>query len=196
VALAWVGGVVAKKPNLAPAALEAAAWLCTPGLDRNPSSALVEARIEGLLGRHGRIADGAMTVRLDETTSRLEACYSAIELEEILTVMRHLFRAQAVLLRVNQEYIRSAAQSDKFRTEPPFKLQGSYRNMNKIAEKIVAAMTDKEVEALIDDHYQGEAQTLTTAAEQNLLKLGEMRGRLSPEEQARWKQIKDEFIAS
>ena len=89
---------------------------------------------------------------------------------------------------------RLCRQSDRFRTEPPFKLQGSYRNMNKIAEKIVAAMTDKEVEALIDDHYQGEAQTLTTAAEQNLLKLGEMRGRLSPEQQARWKQIKDEFV--
>jgi hypothetical protein len=127
-------------------------------------------------------------------TSELHHGYSAIELEEILTVLRHLFRAQAVLLRVNQEYIRSAAQSDKFRTEPPFKLQGSYRNMNKIAEKIASAMTDKEVEALIDDHYQGEAQTLTTAAEQNLLKLGEMRGRLTPAQQERWQQIKDEFV--
>jgi len=66
--------------------------------------------------------------------------------------------------------------------------------MNKIAEKIASAMTDKEVEALIDDHYQGEAQTLTTAAEQNLLKLGEMRGRLTPAQQERWQQIKDEFV--
>lgn len=127
-------------------------------------------------------------------SSELGYGYSAVELEEILTVLRHLFRVQGVLLRVNQEYIRSAAQSDRFRTEPPFKLQGSYRNMNKIAEKVVAAMTDKEVEALIDDHYQGEAQTLTTAAEQNLLKLGEMRGRLSPEQQARWQQMKEEFV--
>jgi len=83
-------------------------------------------------------------------------------------VIRHLFAAQATLLRVNQEYIRSAAQADAFRTEPPFKLQGSYRNMNKVAEKVVAAMTPAELEAVLDDHYQGEAQTLTTAAEQNL----------------------------
>jgi hypothetical protein len=55
-------------------------------------------------------------------------------------------------------------------------------------------MTDKEVEALIDDHYQGEAQTLTTAAEQNLLKLAELRGRLAPEKAERWTQIKDEFL--
>jgi hypothetical protein len=127
-------------------------------------------------------------------TSELAHGYSGIELEEILTVLRHLHRAQAVLLRVNQEYIRSAAQSDKLRTEPPFKLQGSYRNMNKIAKKVVAAMTEKEIEALIDDHYQGEAQTLTTAAEQNLLKLAELRGRLSPAQQERGQQIKDEFV--
>ena len=47
---------------------------------------------------------------------------------------------------MNPEYIRSAAQADAFRTEPPFKLQGSYRNMNKIAEKVVAAMTPAELE--------------------------------------------------
>ncbi|HEY8380327.1 MAG TPA: DNA repair protein, partial [Nannocystis sp.] len=76
---------------------------------------------------------------------------------------------------------------------PPFKLQGSYRNMNKLAEKIVAAMTPEEVEKLIDDHYAGEAQTLTIAAEQNLLKLAEMRGRLTPEQAERWATIKREF---
>jgi hypothetical protein len=64
---------------------------------------------------------------------------------------------------VNAQYIASASQEDAYRTEPPFKLQGSYRNMNKIAEKIVAVMNDDEVERLIDDHYQGESQTLTTA---------------------------------
>ena len=68
------------------------------------------------------------------------------------------------------------------RTEPPFKLQGSYRNMNKLAEKVVPAMNDDELERLIDDHYPGESQTLTTGAEQNLLKLAELRGRLTPEQ--------------
>ncbi len=127
-------------------------------------------------------------------TTELSYGYSAVELGEIITVIKHLFVVQAALLQVNQEYIRSAAQADAFRTEPPFKLQGSYRNMNKIAEKVVAAMTPAELEALIDDHYQGESQTLTTAAEQNLLKLAELRGRMTPAQQERWTAIKTEFV--
>ena len=54
-------------------------------------------------------------------------------------------------------------------------------------------MTPDEVEALIDDHYNGEAQTLTTGAEHNLLKLAELRGRMSPEQTARWAEIKRSF---
>nr|HEX4317824.1 DNA repair ATPase [Kofleriaceae bacterium] len=127
-------------------------------------------------------------------TTELSYGYSAIELAEIATVIKHLFAAQAVLLRVNAEYIRSAAQADAFRTEPPFKLQGSYRNMNKLAEKVVGAMTAAELDRLVDDHYRGESQTLTTAAEQNLLKLAELRGRLTPEQLARWTDIKTEFV--
>ncbi|KAB2902739.1 MAG: AAA family ATPase, partial [Kofleriaceae bacterium] len=127
-------------------------------------------------------------------TTELSHGYSAIELEEILAVVRHLFAAQGSLLKVNQEYIRSAAQADAFRTEPPFKLQGSYRNMNKIAEKVVSAMTADELENLVTDHYQGESQTLTTAAEQNLLKLGELRGRMTAAQQTRWTEIKAEFL--
>jgi hypothetical protein len=126
--------------------------------------------------------------------SELSHGYPAVELAEIQTVLRHFLRVQTTLLMVNQEYIRSAAQADAFRTEPPFKLQGSYRNMNKIAEKVVAAMTDDEIERLIDDHYRGESQTLTTAAEQNLLKLADMRGRLTPEMATRWKEMKTEFV--
>jgi hypothetical protein len=95
---------------------------------------------------------------------------------------------------VNQEYIRSASQEDAYRTEPPFKLQGSYRNMNKLAEKVVAAMNDAEIEQLIDDHYASESQTLTTGAEQNLLKLAELRGRMSDEQKGRWRDIKDAFV--
>jgi hypothetical protein len=65
--------------------------------------------------------------------------------------------------------------------------------MNKVAEKVVSAHTPDEVESLLDDHYAGESQTLTTGAEQNLLKLAELRGRLSPERAARWEAIKKEF---
>ncbi len=127
-------------------------------------------------------------------TTELSHGYSSVELEEILSVMRHLFAAQKTLLAVNAEYIRSAAQADTFRTEPPFKLQGSYRNMNKIAEKVVSALTAAEVERLVDDHYQSESQTLTTAAEQNLLKLGELRGTLAGDRAKRWAEIKTEFV--
>src|SRR5688572_19305766 len=66
--------------------------------------------------------------------------------------------------------------------------------MNKLAEKVVAAMTDEELETLIDDHYRSESQTLTTAAEQNLLKLAELRGRATPEQAKRWSEIKQEFV--
>jgi len=126
-------------------------------------------------------------------SSELSHDYSAVELDEIEAVLRHLFRCREVLLAVNAEYVRSAAMEDAYRTEPRFKLQGSYRNMNKLAEKIVAVMTPDEVEALIDDHYQGEAQTLTTGAEANLLKLAELRGRLTDAQRARWQAIRDEF---
>lgn len=49
--------------------------------------------------------------------------------------------------------------------------------MNKIAERIVPVMNDAELAAVIDDHYAGEARTLTTGAESNLLKLAALRGR-------------------
>ena len=127
-------------------------------------------------------------------TTELSHGYSSVEIDEILAVLRHLFAARDTLLAVNAEYIRSAAQADAYRTEPPFKLQGSYRNMNKIAEKIVAALTPAERERIIDDHYQSESQTLTTAAEQNLLKLAELRGILSPDRARRWAEIKSELV--
>ncbi|NUP06894.1 MAG: AAA family ATPase [Polyangiaceae bacterium] len=124
----------------------------------------------------------------------LQYPYSAAEVNEITEVLKRLFKVQDVLLKVNLEYIASASQDDHFRTEPPFKLQGSYRNMNKISEKIVSAHTEAEVDAIIDDHYAGESQTLTTGAEQNILKLGELRRRMSAEQAERWKEIKKGYV--
>jgi hypothetical protein len=127
-------------------------------------------------------------------TTELAHGYAGVELDEILGVLRHLIAVQATLAAVNREYIRSAAQADAFRTEPAFKLQGSYRNMNKIAERVVSAMTPDELATVIDDHYRGEAQTLTTAAEHNLLKLAELRGALTAAQAARWSEIKAEHL--
>ncbi len=120
--------------------------------------------------------------------------YSSIEINEIVELLKRLFVAQDVILKVNQQYIASAAQADKYRTEPPFRLQGSYRNMNKLAEKINPIMNDDELQQLIADHYVGEAQTLTLGAEENLLKLEELRGVLSEKNQLRWENIKKEFL--
>jgi len=119
--------------------------------------------------------------------------YSQVEVDEIVAVLKKMLVVQEVLLSVNQQYIASASMDESFRTEPPFKLQGSYRNMNKLAEKVVAVMNDQELEQLIDDHYLGEAQTLTTGAEWNLLKLREMRGVLDAEETERIAAIREVF---
>ncbi len=126
--------------------------------------------------------------------AELEHGYSAVELQEITAVMQRLFKVQGTLLQVNQQYIASASQDDRFRTEPPFKLQGSYRNMNKLAEKVASAMTDVELETLIDQHYAAESQTLTSAAEVNLLKLAELRGRQTPEQKKRWDDLKRGYV--
>jgi hypothetical protein len=119
--------------------------------------------------------------------------YANAEKNEIVGVLQRLFTVQQRVMRVNRQYIESAAQADRYRSEPPFKLQGSYRNMNKLAEKVSAVMNDEELRALLHDHYLGEAQTLTSGAEENLLKLGELNGSLNEQEQARWDKIKADF---
>ena len=119
--------------------------------------------------------------------------YSGAELNEILAVFRQLFKVQELVLKVNQQYISSAAQDDKYRTEPAFKLQGSYRNMNKMGEKVSAVMNEEELLQMLSDHYQGEAQLLTTGAEHNLLKLAQLRGNSTEEEQQRWDSIIEDF---
>ncbi|HSN98994.1 MAG TPA: DNA repair ATPase [Candidatus Nanopelagicales bacterium] len=154
-------------------------------LTSSPTLAPLAGRDPGDVHRFIKMAQGE-----EAQSTEFGHAYSAAEVTEIVDVLGRLFKVQKVLLAVNQEYIRSASQEDSFRTEPPFKLQGSYRNMNKLTEKVVAAHTDAEIERLIDDHYTSESQTLTSGAEQNLLKLGEMRGRLSPEQKARWEEIK------
>lgn len=127
-------------------------------------------------------------------TNELSYDYSQAEISEIVAVLRHLLKIREVVFKVNQQYIISAAQSDKYRTEPPFKLQGSYRNMNKLAEKISSVMNDEELNQVIEDHYLGEAQLLTNGAEENLLKLAEIRGVLTKEQTERWQQIKNDFM--
>lgn len=128
------------------------------------------------------------------SANALGHAYSAAEINEITATLERLMQVRDVVYRVNQQYIASAAQADRYRTEPAFRLQGSYRNMNKLAEKISPVMNAAELQQLIADHYQGESQLLTTGAEENLLKLAELRGVMHDTKAARWAQIKRDFM--
>ena len=157
-------------------------------LTSNPTLAPLASREQDDLYKFIQIAEGTPI-----PISEMKHGYSAAEADEIVNVLKKMNVIQQSVLMVNQEYINSASKDDKYRTEPPFKLQGSYRNMNKMAEKVVPVMNEKELESLIEDHYVGESQTLTTGAENNLLKLGELRGTLNEKQAARWAEIKKDF---
>jgi hypothetical protein len=149
-----------------------------------------------LASRHQE--DVYAVMRIAETGSHegveFKGNHAPAEIEEMVAVTRHLFDVRATIFRVNQEYIRSAAQEDAYRTEPAFKLQGSYRNMGRIAAKVLPLMTKEEIRELIVDHYRNESQTLTQGAEANLLKFKEFEGIADEKEKARWADIKKEFM--
>ena len=136
-------------------------------------------------------------IKYAETGSRdgldFEANHATEELNEYVNVLKKMLAVRDVIFRVNMEYIASAAQADEYRVEPPFLLQGSYRNMGKLAEKIVPIMNDQELETLLLSHYEGEAQTLTTGTEANLLKFKAINGWLTDEDNLRWEEIKASF---
>ncbi|MER7940936.1 DNA repair ATPase [Streptomyces sp. NPDC094458] len=160
-------------------------------LTANPVLAPLAGRSRADLALLVRMASGSgLAARADQ----LEHAYAPAELDRIVSVLRHLLAARETVLAVNAAYIASAAQTDAARTEPPFRLQGSYRNMNKIAERIVPVMNDDELSAVVDDHYAGEAQTLTTGAESNLLKLAALRGTLSPAQAERWAAVTSAYV--
>lgn len=126
----------------------------------------------------------------------MESSFSADQVREMFEVLKKLLKVRDCVLKVNRQYIRSAAQADAYRTEPPFKLQGSYRNMNRIAERVVAVMNEDELQALIIGNYEQDAQTLTTDNESNVLKFKELNGLLTKEEKERWEAIKYAYVES
>ncbi|MFG2533089.1 DNA repair ATPase [Streptomyces sp. NPDC048516] len=159
-------------------------------LTAHPVLAPLAGRDRGDLDVLIRLAAHDPTARAD----RLTYPYVPAELDRITAVLRHLLTARATVLAVNAAYLASAAQSDATRTEPPFQLQGSYRNMNKIAQRIQPVMNEAELAGIMDDHYTTEAQTLTTGAEANLLKLAALRGTLTSEQAARWAELKSAYV--
>ncbi|MCH2199247.1 MAG: DNA repair ATPase [Flavobacteriales bacterium] len=128
-----------------------------------------------------------------EMTDEFEAQHTPEEIEEYVTTLKKMFRIRDVVLKVNMEYIYSASQADEFRTEPPFKMQGSYRNMNRMVEKVLPFMNDDELENVIMTHYENESQTLTTGTEWNFLKFKSMAFTLTAEEEQRRAGILEVF---
>ncbi|TDR46621.1 ATPase family protein associated with various cellular activities (AAA) [Tahibacter aquaticus] len=112
---------------------------------------------------------------------------------ETLELIRRMVGVRDVLMRVNAAYVASAAQDDAYRSEPAFKLQGSYRNMAKLSAQLSPLLTAAELDALIRDHYRGEAQTLGARAEENLLRLAQLIGAPSADEQQRWDVLAENF---
>ncbi|MBM4027322.1 MAG: AAA family ATPase, partial [Planctomycetes bacterium] len=141
--------------------------------------------------------DAYTILKIAETGQRegldFEGNYTAEEVQEYVATMKKLLVVRDVVLKVNREYIRSAGQADEYRTEPPFLLQGSYRNMNRIAGRVLPVMNDAELWTLIYSTYEQDAQMLTTGAEANLLKFRELTGRLDPQQARRWDEIKKTF---
>ena len=124
----------------------------------------------------------------------LEGNYLKQEIDDFIAVLKHVIKIRNVVVKVNQNYIASAAMQDDYRTEPPFKMQGSYRNMSKLVSKVVPMMNEKEINDVILAHYESESQTLTTDTESNLLRLKEIANLMTNEEKNRWETIKATFI--
>ncbi len=128
-----------------------------------------------------------------EQLPNLEGNYQKQEIDDFIAVLKHILKIRNIVVKVNENYIQSAAIQDNYRTEPAFKLQGSYRNMNKLVAQVVPMMNEQEIQQLILLHYENEAQTLTADTESNLLKLKELAGLISDTEKARWEDIKAIF---
>ncbi|GGD17851.1 DNA repair ATPase [Hyunsoonleella pacifica] len=124
----------------------------------------------------------------------LKGNHTKQEVEDYLAVLNKVVSIRDIVLKVNETYIKSAAMDDSYRTEPSFKLQGSYRDMSKLVAKVVPIMNAKELETLLLSHYENESQTLTSAAEANLLKYKELTGSLNKTDAKRWQAIKDTFV--
>jgi PAS domain S-box-containing protein len=154
-------------------------------LTSNPVLSKLSNRSQSDLYGLIKLAEGA-----DPETVNLESSYTADELNEYTEVIKKLNVVRDVVLRVNKEYIYSAAQSDAYRNEPAFKLQGSYRNMNKIAERVVSVMNDEELFAQIQTSYENDCQTLTSGAESNILKWKEIVDCMTEDDVKRYEAIK------
>ncbi|WP_267402766.1 MULTISPECIES: DNA repair ATPase [unclassified Chryseobacterium] len=133
-------------------------------------------------------------VQADNPAVDLLGNFSSNEISDFRKVLENTMKVRDIVLKVNSQYIASAAMADDYRNEPPFKLQGSYRNMNKLIVQMQPILKDDEVVQIVLNHYQNESQTLTTGAESNMLKLKEMMNIMTEHEKLRWEEIKKTFV--
>ena len=126
--------------------------------------------------------------------NELSGKYTQQELQDYLAVLEKVLFIRDIVLKVNKLYIQSAGISDAYRTEPAFKLQGSYRDMSTLVAKVVPIMNTKELKDLIHTHYKSESQTLTHQAEANLLKFKQLFNTITDKEIVRWEKIKETFV--
>jgi len=124
----------------------------------------------------------------------LKGNHTKQEVQDYLAVLEKVVIIRNTVMAVNATYIKSAAMEDSYRVEPSFKLQGSYRDMSKLVAKVVPIMNDTELQTLLLSHYENESQTLTTAAEANLLKYKELTANITTNELERWNTIKETFV--
>ncbi|MCB9202523.1 MAG: DNA repair ATPase [Flavobacteriales bacterium] len=127
------------------------------------------------------------------SSSKIKGNFSNQEIEDFKSVLLKSIQIRNTVIKVNELYIKSSAMSDDYRKEPVFKLQGSYRDMNKLLSKVQPIQNESEITDIVLEHYQNESQTLTIDAEANLLKLRELMNLLSNEEKSRWEEIKTTF---
>ncbi len=126
-------------------------------------------------------------------SDQLSQPYGATELSAMTKALGHLVRVRDQMLKVNSAYIASATTTDQMRGEPPFLLQGSYRNMARIAQRILPAMTPDEVDAAVRDHYRQESQTLAAAAAWNQARLPAVLGTATPDDEAQVAELRERW---
>jgi hypothetical protein len=127
-----------------------------------------------LAGRDRRDLDLLLRLAAADPTARADSLthpYQPGELASVTAVLAQALRVRDVLLTVNAAYV-SAASGDG----PPFPLQGSYRDMSRLTARLHPSLTTEDVDALITDHYRGEAHALASGASAALRGLAELTG--------------------
>src|SRR5690606_513388 len=109
----------------------------------------------------------------------LEGNYQKQEIDDCIAVLKDILKIRNIVVKVNENYIQSAAIQDNCRPGPALKLPGSERSMSRLVAQVVPVMNDQERQQLSMWRYVNESQTLAADTESNRLELKELAGLLS-----------------